>query len=79
MTSSDEHRQEERTQRSQERNAVRMLAQQPLGNLDEPVHAARGLHDTCAGDGGDDDVDDVGRRSTGFQAEAKYEQRQTNA
>ena len=79
MSCTDENRQEERTQRSEERDAVGVLTQQSLGNLDEPVHTARGLHDACTGDGSDDDVDDVGRGRTGFQTETEHQQCESDA
>ena len=43
VTRSHQHGQEERTQRSQERDAVRMLAQQLFSHLNHPVHTARCL------------------------------------
>ena len=71
VTGTDEHRQEEGAEGCQESDAVGMLAQQPLSNLDEPVHTARSLHDTGTGYGSDDDVDNVGWRSAGLQSETE--------
>lgn len=73
MAGAHENREEERAERSQNRDVVRMLAQQALRNLDQPIHAARCLQNACAGHRRDDDVDDVGRRLAGLQAEAEYE------
>ena len=68
-----EHREEERAERGQNGDVVRVLAQQPLRNLDEPIHAARCLQYARAGHRRDDDVDDVGRRLARLQAETEYE------
>ena len=79
VTRSYKHSQEECTQRSEEGDAVWMLAQQLLRNLNEPVHTARGLHDTSTGDGSDDDVDHVGRRCARLQTKAEDEDGQADA
>ncbi len=79
VTCADEHRQEESAQRGEEGDAVGVLAQHLLGQLDQPVHTARGLHDAGAGDGGDDDVNHVGGRGAGFHTEAKHENCQADA
>ena len=50
-----------------------MLAQHALGNLNQPVHTARSLHNTCTSYGSNDDVDNVGRWCTRFQTESKNE------
>ena len=57
----------------------RMFPEHLLRDLDHPVHAARSLERTRAGDGGDDDVDDVGGRGAGFQAEAEHEDGEADA
>ena len=79
MSRTDEHGEEERRQRSEERDAVWMLAQQFLGYLYQPVHASRCLHDACTGHGGNDDVDDISWRRARLQTESENEQCQSNA
>ena len=71
VSGSNEHRQEESAERSQEGDAVGMLAEHLLGNLNQPVHAARCLHDASTGDGSDDDVDYVGGWRTWFHSETE--------
>lgn len=61
-----ENREEERAERSENRDMVRVLAQQALRNLDQPIHAARCLQNACAGHRRDDDVNDIGRRFAGL-------------
>ena len=79
MPCAHKHRQGESAQGGEERDAVGMPAQQPFGNLDEPVHAARGLQYAGAGHGRDDDVDHVGWGRAGFHAEAEDKYGQANA
>ena len=66
MARSHEDGEEEGGQRGEEGDALGVLAQQLFGNLDEPVHTSGGLHDACAGNGGYDDIDDIGRWCTWF-------------
>ena len=70
MAGTHEHREEERAERGENRDVVRMLAQQALRNLDKPIHAARCLQYARAGHRRDDDVDNVGRRLARLQAKA---------
>ena len=76
---SHENGEQESHQRSQEGDVFRVLAQQFLGYLDHPVHAARSLQGTCAGDGGDDDVNDIRGRGAGLEAEAENEDGEADA
>ena len=78
MTCTNQNRQEEGTQRSEESDAIRMLAQQLLGNLNQPIHTARCLHDACTGNGCDDDVNHIRWRSTWFQPKTEHENSQTD-
>ena len=73
VSGSDEDRQEEGTDRSEERDAVRMPAEQLFGQLDQPVHTAGCLKYTGAGHCCDDDVDDVGWRIARLHAESEYQ------
>ena len=57
---------------------VGVLTQHFLCQLDQPVHTSGRLHDTCAGHGSDDDVDDVRRRRSGFHTEREHEDSQTD-
>ena len=74
-----EHREEERAERCENSDVVRVLSQEPLRNLDEPIHAARCLHDACAGHRRDDDVDDVGRGLARLHAEPEHENREADS
>ena len=56
-----------------------MLTQHLFRQLNEPVHSARSLHDTRTGYGCNDDVDDIGWRSTWLQAETENENGETDA
>ena len=58
---------------------VRVLAEHPFRDLDHPVHTARRLEGTGAGDGCDDDVDDVRGRCAGLEPETEHENRQADA
>ena len=79
MTCTNKHRQEESGQRCEERDAVRMLAQHLFGQLDQPIHTARSLHDTRTGDGSNDDVNHVGGRCARFHTKAKHKDGQADA
>ena len=79
MARAHEDGQEEGHQRAQEGDVLGMLAEHPLRNLDHPVHTAGGLEGTGAGDGRDDDVDDVGGRGSGLEAEAEHQDREADA
>ena len=56
-----------------------MLAEHLLRYLYHPVHASGGLQGAGAGDGCDDDVDDVRRRGAGLEAESEYEDGEADA
>ena len=73
MAGTHKYREEERAERGQNGDVVRVLAQQPLRNLDKPIHAARCLQYAGTGYRRDDDVDDVGRRLARLQAETEHE------
>lgn len=73
MARTHEYREEERAKWGEERNVVRVLAQKPLGQLNQPIHAARRLHHACARDRSDDDVDNIGRRLPRCHANAEYQ------
>ena len=55
-----------------------MLAQQPLRNLDKPIHTAGGLHNARTSHRRDDDVDNVGRGLARLHAEPEHENRKTD-
>ena len=73
MAGAHEHGEEEGADGGEDGDVVGVLAQEAFGYLDEPIHASRCLHDAGAGDGRDDDVDDVGRGLAGLQAETEHE------
>ena len=77
MACTNQHCQEECAERCQECDMLGMLTVQPLGNLYEPVHASGGLHYSCAGYGGYNDVNDVGRGIARFHSETQYQNGQT--
>ena len=79
MARAHEYREEEGAERREEGYAVGMPAEQLLGQLDEPVHAARSLEHSGAGDGGHDYVDDVRGRGSRLHPEAEYEHGETDA
>ena len=79
MARAHEDGQEEGHERAQEGDVVRMLAEHPFRDLDHPVHTARRLEGASAGDGRDDDVDDVRRRGSGLEPEAEHEDGQADA
>ena len=79
MSGSHQHGKEERHQRAQESNVVRMLAKHPFGYLDHPVHTAAGLQGSGAGNGRNDDIDDIRRRRTRFKAESENEDGKADA
>ena len=60
MAGTNEHSEEERSERREERDAVGMPAKQTLGYLYHPVHSTGGLQHARTGHGGDDDIDDIG-------------------
>ena len=79
MPGSDEHREEEGAERGEEHYPARVAPQEALRELDEPVHAARCLQYARAGHGGDDDVDDLGRRRSGLHAETEHQNGKSDA
>ena len=79
MAGSDEDGQEESAERGEEGDVLRVLAEHLLGDLDHPVHASGGLQDAGTGHCRDDDVDDVGGRGAGLQAETEDEDGETDA
>ena len=67
MTCSYQNGEEEGADGCKEGNLTGMAAEQLLGYLYQPVHAARGLQDAGTCHGGHNDVDDIGGRSAWFQ------------
>ena len=79
MPGADKDSKEESRERSQDSDAIRMLAKELLGKLDQPVHSTRCLKDSGTGDSGNDDVDDIRRRSARLHSEAEDKDRQADA
>lgn len=74
-----ENREEERAERGENGDVVRVLTQEPLRNLDKPIHAPGGLHDARTSHRRDDDVDDVGRGLARLQPEPENQNRKADA
>ena len=79
MARTYQHGEEESHQRTQEGDVVRMFAEHFLRNLNHPIHTARRLQGTGAGDGCNDDVDDVCGRRSRFEAEAEHQDSQADS
>ena len=79
MTSAHEHGEEKRGERSQQRDAVGVLAKNFLCYLYHPIHAARGLQHTGTGHCGYDDIDHISRWRTRFEMKAEYQNGQAYA
>lgn len=52
---------------------LRVFTKDTLYDLDHPVHTTRRLKHTSTGDGGHDNIDNVGRGRSGFQTVVKNE------
>lgn len=73
MACAYKHGKEKCGERSKESDTVRVFPEQFLGYLYHPVHASRGLQYTRAGNGGDDDVDNIRWWITRLEMEAENE------
>ena len=79
MACPHKHSEEERAEGCKEGYLSGMPAQQAFGNLYEPVHSARSMHHSRTRDGSNDDVDDIGRRIAGLEAETEDKYGKGNA
>ena len=79
MSGTDQDSQEEGAERSEERDPVRMPAEQLLSQLDEPVHATGCLEDSCAGYRRYYDVDYISRGFARLHPESEHQDSQTDA
>ena len=79
VTRTHEHREEERAERRQNGDVIRVLAQQPFRQLDQPIHTARRLQDTRTRDRRDNDVDNIGRGLSRLHAKTEHENRKADS